>query len=85
MSTQPQVSGEPANGGSQPLERWSKAGPVISGMPADQVTELQERSEASVGEPGGFSPFGFAAGALLIAIPLNSAFRRRVPPLLSRA
>ena len=71
MSTQSQVSTGPANGRSRPLERWTKAGPVVSGMPADQVTELQERSEASVGEPGGFSLFGFAVGTLLIAIPLS--------------
>ncbi len=70
MSTQPQVNPRPADGRSRPLERWTKAGPVVSGMPADQVTELQERSEASVGEPGGFSLFGFAVGTLLIAIPL---------------
>jgi succinate-acetate transporter protein len=52
-------------------EQWTKAGPVVSSMPEDSVVELQERSEASVGEPGAFSLFGFAVGTLLIAIPLS--------------
>lgn len=52
-------------------EQWTKAGPVVSAMPEAQVTELQERSEAAVGEPGAFSLFGFAVGTLVIAIPLS--------------
>lgn len=56
---------------SEPRERWTKAGPVISGMPEERVVELQERAEASIGEPGAFSLFGFAVGTLLIAIPLS--------------
>lgn len=63
-----------ADGGarrSQRREQWTKAGPVISGMPEERVVELQERAEASVGEPGAFSLFGFAVGTLLIAIPLS--------------
>jgi hypothetical protein len=40
-------------------------------MPEERVAELQERSEASVGDPGGFSLFGFAVGTLVIAIPLS--------------
>lgn len=35
-----------------------------------RVRELEERAEASTGEPGGFSLFGFAVGTLVIAIPL---------------
>jgi uncharacterized protein len=52
-------------------EQWTKAGPVVSAMPEESVVEIQERSEASVGEPGGFSLFGFAVGTLVIAIPLS--------------
>jgi succinate-acetate transporter protein len=70
MSAQPQVTPRPPDGRAEPGERWTKAGPVVSGMPAEEVIELQERSEASVGEPGAFSLFGFAVGTLLIAIPL---------------
>jgi hypothetical protein len=45
-----------------PNEMWTTAGPVVSGMPAEAVEELQER-----------------------AVVINSAFQRRVLPLLSRA
>ena len=51
-------------------EKWTKAGPVVSGMPDEQVVLLQERAEASVGEPGAMGLFGFAVGTLLIAIPI---------------
>lgn len=51
-------------------ERWTKAGPVVSHMSASRVAELQETSEATVGEPGPMSLFGFAVGTLLVAIPL---------------
>ena len=71
MSAQPHVSARPPDGRSERSERWTKAGPVVSGMPAEEVVELQERAEASVGEPGGFSLFGFAVGTLIIAIPLS--------------
>lgn len=70
MSAQPHLSPRP-NGRTEPSERWTKAGPVVSGMPAEEVSELRERAEASVGEPGAFSLFGFAVGTLLIAIPLS--------------
>jgi succinate-acetate transporter protein len=71
--TTSQTSSERHDGArrSQRREQWTKAGPVISGMPEEKVVEIQERSEASVGEPGGFSLFGFAVGTLLIAIPLS--------------
>jgi succinate-acetate transporter protein len=52
-------------------ERWTKAGPVVSAMPQERVVELQERSEASIGEPGAIGLFGFAVGTLVIAIPLS--------------
>lgn len=52
-------------------ERWTKAGPVVSAMPQERVVELQERSEASIGEPGALGLFGFAVGTLVIAIPLS--------------
>lgn len=71
MSAQSPVSPHPADGHPAPVERWTKAGPVVTGLPAGEITALQERSEASVGEPGAFSLFGFAVGTLLIAIPLS--------------
>jgi hypothetical protein len=50
---------------------WTKAGPVVSGMPADAVEELRERSEASLGDPTALGLLGFAVGTLLIGIPLS--------------
>lgn len=64
MSTQSAASAQPA-------EQWTKAGPVVTAMPRQQVVELREQAEASVGDPGGFSLFGFAVGTLIIAIPLS--------------
>lgn len=51
-------------------ETWTKAGAVISHLPASEVITLQERAEASVAEPGAMGLFGFAVGTLLIAIPV---------------
>jgi hypothetical protein len=59
-----------AGGRTVPREHWTKAGPVVSGLSDDRVLELQERAEASVGEPGAMGLFGFAVGTLLIAIPI---------------
>jgi succinate-acetate transporter protein len=52
-------------------QQWTKAGPVISHLPDLRVQELQEVSEASVGEPGPMSLFGFAVATLLVAIPIS--------------
>jgi len=51
-------------------ETWTKAGPVVSHMPEERLHEMQEVSEASIGEPGAMSLFGFAVGTLLVAIPI---------------
>ena len=52
-------------------QQWTKAGPVISHLPDDRVLELQEVSEASVGEPGAMALWGFAVGTLLVALPIS--------------
>jgi hypothetical protein len=52
-------------------QTWTKAGPVVSHLPTAQVQELQEVSEASIGDPGAMSLFGFAVGTLLIALPIS--------------
>jgi len=51
-------------------EQWTKAGPVVSHLPAERVFELQEMAEASVGDPAPMGLFGFAVGTLLVAIPI---------------
>lgn len=56
--------------------QWTKAGPVISHLPEPVVEELREVADASVGEPGPMSLFGFAVGTLLIALPITTV----VPP-----
>ncbi|MGH8889700.1 MAG: acetate uptake transporter [Acidothermaceae bacterium] len=70
-----------------PREQWTKAGPIVSGMPAERVVELQEQSEASIGEPGAMGLFGFAVGTLIVAIPFAgqlplSAVPAALPPVL---
>lgn len=57
-------------------ETWTKAGPVVSHLPAAQVHELQEVSEASIGDPGAMSLFGFAVGTLLVALPISGQMSR---------
>jgi succinate-acetate transporter protein len=52
-------------------QQWTKAGPVMSHLPAGRVQELQEVQEASIGEPGPMSLFGFAVATLLVAIPIS--------------
>lgn len=53
-------------------QTWTKAGPVFSHLPDPRVQELREVSEASVGEPGAMSLWGFAVGTLLVAIPIST-------------
>jgi succinate-acetate transporter protein len=53
-------------------QTWTQAGPVMSHLPDAQVERLREMSEASIGEPGPMSLFGFAVGTLLIALPISS-------------
>jgi succinate-acetate transporter protein len=55
----------------EPHQQWTKAGPVMSHLPERRVQELQEVQEASVGEPGPMSLFGFAVATLLVAIPIS--------------
>jgi succinate-acetate transporter protein len=54
-------------------QTWTQAGPVISHMSEARVQQLREVSEASIGEPGAMSLWGFAVGTLLVAIPISSA------------
>lgn len=55
----------------EPHQQWTKAGPVMSHLSEARVHELQEVQEASVGEPGPMSLFGFAVATLLVAIPIS--------------
>lgn len=61
----------PASESDGARETWTKAGPVVSHLPVEEVVTLQERAEASVAEPGALGLFGFAVGTLLIAIPVS--------------
>lgn len=57
----------------QPLHhQWTMAGPVITHLPDARLHEAREVSEASIGEPGAMSLWGFAVGTLLVAIPISS-------------
>lgn len=68
----------PTNGGASTAtvrrialhERWTKAGPVVTHLPDEDVFELQEVAEASTGDPTPMGLFGFAVGTLLVAIPI---------------
>jgi uncharacterized protein len=65
------TDGSAATASLQLHQRWTKAGPVISHLPDAQVFQIQETSEASMGEPGPMSLFGFAVATLLVALPIS--------------
>lgn len=54
-----------------PTHRWTKAGPVVTALPPDEVQRLEERQEVTAGDPGAMGLFGFAVGTLVIAIVIG--------------
>jgi succinate-acetate transporter protein len=51
---------------------WTKGGPVDTQLlHDDDVVAIEERSEASIGEPASMALLGFATGTLIIAWPIS--------------
>ena len=66
-------------------ETWTKAGPVVTRMPDDEVLALEERTMATVGDPSPMGLWAFATGTWIVArwsaglsaLPLPLRQRRR--------
>ncbi|HSU06954.1 MAG TPA: GPR1/FUN34/YaaH family transporter [Acetobacteraceae bacterium] len=52
-------------------ETWTKAGPVVSHLPDNEITTLTERATATVAEPGTLGLWGFATGTWMTATILG--------------
>lgn len=68
-------------------EIWTKAGPIESSIPETEIRTIEERHQASLGEPGALALFGFAVGTTVVAFVIsgivpNTASIAAVPVLL---
>jgi succinate-acetate transporter protein len=79
----------PTSNGIHPEVRyWTKAGPVDSEtLVADEISTIEERQEASMGEPAAMALFGFAVGTFIVAYPIAgfvpaSTLAATIPPVL---
>jgi succinate-acetate transporter protein len=54
----------------QPVERhasWTQAGPVVSHLPETEITTLEERAAATLGDSSTMALWGFATGTWMVA------------------
>lgn len=67
---------------------WTKAGPVdTQHLVHDDISLIEERREASMGEPAAMALFGFAVGTLIVAWPISgfvppATLLATIPPVL---
>ena len=55
-------------------ETWTRAGPVVTRMPDDEVFALEERAMATVGDPSPLGLWAFATGTWIIGTVIGGAF-----------
>lgn len=55
-------------------ETWTKAGPVVTRMPDDEVIALEERAMATVGDPSTLGLWAFATGTWIVGTVIGGAF-----------
>lgn len=55
-------------------ETWTKAGPVVTRMPDDEVLALEERAMATVGDPSALGLWAFATGTWIAGTVIGGAF-----------
>lgn len=66
------AGGAPIDGRHLEQRLWTKGGPVDSELLlADDVTAIEEKQEASMGEPAAMALYGFAVGTFIIAWPIS--------------
>ncbi len=65
---------------------WTKAGPVVSRLPDDQIAVMEERAVTTVGDPSILGLWGFATGTWMVATVmggmLTSAALAETAPVL---
>ncbi len=55
-------------------ERWTKAGPVVSHLSEPEVSALEERAVATIGDPSALGLWGFATGTWIAGTIIGGAF-----------
>lgn len=51
-----------------PHQTWTKAGPVVHTMPDEEIEVLEQKAQATVGDPGAMALFGFATGTWMAGV-----------------
>ena len=55
-------------------QTWTLGGPVVSSLPEEELTGLEERAKLAIGSPAAFSLFGFATGTWIAGIVTTGLF-----------
>lgn len=58
----------------QKHERWTKAGPVVSHLDEQEISNLEERAIATIGDPSTLGLWGFATGTWMAGTVIGGAF-----------
>jgi len=58
----------------QKRERWTKAGPVVSHLGEEEISNLEERASATIGDPSTLGLWGFATGTWIAGTVIGGAF-----------
>lgn len=53
---------------------WTKGGPVVSRMPADEIVALEEKATATVGDPSTLGLWAFATGTWIVGTAIGGIF-----------
>jgi succinate-acetate transporter protein len=55
-------------------ENWTKAGPVVSRLPEEEIESLEDRAVATVADPAPLGLWGFATGTWVVGTVLAGVF-----------
>lgn len=58
----------------QKHERWTKAGPVVSHLDEEEISNLEERASATIADPSTLGLWGFATGTWIAGTVIGGAF-----------
>jgi succinate-acetate transporter protein len=53
---------------------WTKGGPVVSHLPDDEITTLEEQAQATIGDPTSLGLWGFATGTWMVGTVIAGVF-----------
>jgi succinate-acetate transporter protein len=66
-------------------ETWTRAGPIVTRMPDDEVLALEERAMATVGDPSPLGLWAFATGTWILGTVIGGAFGQNVAAVAENA